>query len=80
MAEMSNGGRIVALRTGRDEQAEAVIGRLEDMLELARLKACEGVTILLIGRDGDLTFASSAESRVELVGALEMMKHELMED
>lgn len=62
--------KVRALKTARDEWSEAAIERLEQALEIARVKPLETVAIFYIARDGQREVLYSSENVTLAVGGL----------
>lgn len=64
--------------TAVDKRAEDCVDRLEEVLQHARAHPMRAVAILTVTQDGSIHSAFSCESCVELVGALEMLKTDVI--
>ena len=80
MAGIVDGGKVVALPSARDDQAEAVISGLELALQFARESPCHSMCVFLMGRDNQNTLVEEFESRTALLGALTRLQFQIMSD
>lgn len=78
MAGIVDGGKVVALPKGVDDQARRTIEILEDALAFARENPCWGVSIFLMGRDDMNHYFDGTSSRSQAVGALALMQYQMM--
>lgn len=63
---------LAVIKTERDEYAELVIEKLENMLEIARREPQESISIIMVSRGTDLHRCYATPNRVALAGHLTM--------
>lgn len=70
---------IATLKTERDEYAEMVVRKLEEMLAIAKANPQRALLVHMVGRDGQHRTDFATMTFTEQVGLLEIAKYNLLE-
>lgn len=77
---MTDTPALSVVKTAFNARAEDCLVPLEAALGLARETPMRGVVVLTLSQEGTINVGVSCESALELVGAIEMMKAEVVRD
>lgn len=66
------------VKTVFDQRAESCLGTMEDALAEVRETPMKAVAVLTLSQAGNIQIGFSCESALELLGALEMMKSDVI--